>query len=65
MLSKKIKYGLKALTLITRRIDCLPVQIETISRSGNISHFLESILLALLKNEFLGSKKDKWGVYYF
>lgn len=65
MLSKKTKYGLKALTYLARRNNKIPVQISSISKSENISQkFLESILLTLRKNGFLGSKKGKGGGYY-
>ena len=65
MLSKKTKYGLKALTFIARRANNEPVQIATIAESENISlKFLESILLTLRKSGFLGSKKGKGGGYY-
>jgi len=65
MLSKKTKYGIKAITFIARQEDKTPVQIATISKSENISHkFLESILLTLRKSGFLGSKKGKGGGYY-
>ncbi len=65
MLSKKTKYGLKALTFMARLEENTPVQIATISESENISHkFLESILLTLKKAGFLGSKKGKGGGYY-
>jgi len=65
MLSKKTKYGLKAITYIARQENKNPVQIATISKSENISHkFLESILLTLRKSGFLGSKKGKGGGYY-
>ncbi|MEO9570857.1 MAG: Rrf2 family transcriptional regulator [Polaribacter sp.] len=65
MLSKKTKYGIKALTYLARLEDKNPVQIATISKSENISlKFLESILLNLKKNGFLASKKGKGGGYY-
>jgi Rrf2 family protein len=65
MLSKKTKYGLKALTFIARQEDKSPVQIATIAAKENISHkYLESILLTLRKAGFLGSKKGKGGGYY-
>lgn len=65
MISKKTKYGLKALTYLARQENNTPVQIEVISKSENISQkFLESILLTLRKNGFLGSKKGKGGGYY-
>ncbi|MBR9758621.1 MAG: Rrf2 family transcriptional regulator [Algicola sp.] len=65
MLSKKTKYGLKALTYLARQEGDKPVQISEISEHENISRkFLESILLTLRKNGFLGSKKGKTGGYY-
>lgn len=65
MLSKKTKYGIKALTFLAKQECKSPVQIATISKSENISlKFLESILLTLRKNGFLGSKKGKGGGYY-
>lgn len=65
MLSKKTKYGIKALTFIAKQEKGVKTQIATISESENISHkFLESILLTLRKAELLGSKKGKGGGYY-
>lgn len=65
MLSKKTKYGLKALTYLASQKDKKPVQIAEIARQENISQkFLESILLSLRKTGFLGSKKGKGGGYY-
>ena len=65
MLSKKTKYGLKALVYLASQDKGVPVQIASIAESENISQkFLESILLTLRKNGFLGSKKGKGGGYY-
>lgn len=65
MLSKKTKYGIKALTYLAKLENKNPVSIATISESENISiKFLESILLTLRKNGLLGSKKGKGGGYY-
>lgn len=65
MLSKKTKYGIKALVYLARQEERTPVQISSISESENISRkFLESILLTLRKNGVLGSKKGKGGGYY-
>ena len=65
MLSKKTKYGIKALVYLAKQEDRIPVQISVISESENISRkFLESILLTLKKNGVLGSKKGKGGGYY-
>ncbi len=65
MLSRKTKYGLKALSYLAREGGEKPVQISVISEAENISQkFLESILLSLRKTGFLGSKKGKGGGYY-
>lgn len=65
MLSKKTKYGIKAMVYLAKRNSKIPVHIGDISQSENISNkFLESILLTLRKNGFLGSKKGKTGGYY-
>ena len=65
MLSKKTKYGLKALSFLANRKENCPVQISEIAKCENISHkFLESILLTLRKSGILGSKKGKGGGYY-
>lgn len=65
MLSKKTKYGIKALTFLARQEDKKPVTIATISEKEHISQkFLESILLSLRKSGFLGSKKGQGGGYY-
>ena len=65
MLSRKTKYGLKALSYLARENSVDPVQIVVISESENISQkFLESILLTLRKNGILSSKKGKGGGYY-
>ncbi|MDG1570918.1 Rrf2 family transcriptional regulator [Robiginitalea sp. M366] len=65
MLSKKTKYGLKALSYLASQPDRQPVQIAEIAKAENISQkFLESILLTLRKNGFLGSRKGKGGGYY-
>lgn len=65
MLSKKTKYGLKALSYLAKQEQNVPVLISDISTSQNISKkFLESILLTLKKNGILSSKKGKGGGYY-
>ena len=65
MISKKTKYGLKALGYLAKQETKEPVQISAIAKSENISQkFLESILLTLRKAGFLGSKKGKGGGYY-
>ncbi|MEL0455783.1 RrF2 family transcriptional regulator [Tamlana flava] len=65
MLSKKTKYGLKALTFIARQEGEDPVQVGEIAQNERIPQkFLESILLTLRKAGILGSKKGKHGGYY-
>ena len=65
MLSRKTKYGLKALSYLAKQEMHRPVPISVISEAENISKkFLESILLSLRKAGFLGSKKGKGGGYY-
>ena len=65
MLSKKTKYGLKALTYIARNKGDVPVQVAVIAKSEQIPQkFLEGILLTLRKSGILGSKKGKHGGYY-
>lgn len=65
MISRKTKYGLKALTYLAKRKGNEPITIGEISASENISRkFLESILLSLRKAGYLGSKKGKGGGYY-
>lgn len=65
MLSKKTKYGLKALAYLASQENKRPRQISEIAEHENISQkFLESILLTLRKTGFLGSKKGKGGGYY-
>ncbi|GGA64628.1 Rrf2 family transcriptional regulator [Flavobacterium palustre] len=65
MISKKTKYGIKALTYLARQEDQTPVAIADIAKSENISiKFLESILLLLRNSGFLGAKKGKGGGYY-
>lgn len=65
MLSKRTKYGLKALTYIARNGSDKPVQGGEIAKSEQIPQkFLESILLTLRKAGCLGSKKGKHGGYY-
>ena len=65
MLSKKTKYGLKALVHISKKEPGEKVAISDIAKAENISQkFLEAILLDLRKNGVLGSKKGKGGGYY-
>jgi Rrf2 family protein len=65
MLTRKTKYGIKALTFLARQEEKMPTSIAVIAESQNIPHkFLEAILLELRKNSILGSRKGKGGGYY-
>ena len=65
MLSKRTKYGLKALIYIARQSGSGPVLISEISEKERIpKKFLETILLDLKKFGILGSKMGKGGGYY-
>ena len=65
MISKRTKYGLKALSYLSKQTEGTPILISQIATTQNISQkFLESILLDLKKKGFLGSKKGKGGGYY-
>ena len=64
MLSKRTKYGIKALTYLARKSAGLPIQVHTIAEEENISHkFLEAIMISLKKAGILQSKKGKGGGY--
>ena len=65
MISRKTKYGFKALAYLAKRTGKGPIAIAEISDAENISRkFLESILQSLRKAGYLGSKKGKGGGYY-
>lgn len=65
MLSKKTKYGLKALIYIAKQDISAPVLISDISQNENIpKKFLEAILLDLKRHGILGSRKGKGGGYF-
>lgn len=65
MISKKAKYAINALVYLARKYKQGPILISEIAAEENIPQkFLESILLELKKNAFLGSKKGKGGGYY-
>ena len=64
MLSKKVKYGLRALLLLAREHGKGPVLIADLARSEGIpKKFLELILLDLKNHGILQSKKGKGGGY--
>ncbi|OIQ21414.1 MAG: transcriptional regulator [Flavobacterium sp. MedPE-SWcel] len=69
MLSKKTKYGLKALIYIAKQYksepEPMPIPISDISDNEKLPRkFLETILLDLKKGGILSSKKGKGGGYY-
>ena len=64
MLSKKAKYGLKALLLLAQHYEQGPLLISEIAQQEAIpKKFLELILLELKKQGILHSKKGKGGGY--
>lgn len=65
MLSKKTKYGLKALGYLALQYGKGPVLISEIASKKKIPvKFLETILLLLKQNKILESKKGKGGGYF-
>ena len=65
MISKKAKYGLKALLMLAGEHDKGPILIADIAASQFIpKKFLELILLELKRHGLLQSKKGKGGGYY-
>jgi len=65
VISKKTKYGIKALSHLAQKEWGKPTQIAEISKDEHIPRkFLEAILLVLRKSGYLGSKKGKGGGYY-
>lgn len=65
MLSKKSKYGLKALFALARMYNQGPVLIADLAEAEKIPRkFLEYILLTLRNGEILSSRKGKGGGYY-
>lgn len=65
MLSKKSKYALKALILLSNKYEEGPILIADIAKHEKIpKKFLEAILLELRKKGILASKKGAGGGYY-
>jgi len=65
MISKRTKYGLKALIYLARHYDEGPVLIADLAQEERIpKKFLETILLALKNSGILLSKKGKGGGYF-
>jgi len=64
MLSRKSKYGLKALLELAGDVDDRPIQAsELAQRQGLPRKFLEAILLELKRHGLLHSKKGRGGGY--
>ena len=64
MISKKAKYAIKALKVLTEEFGKGPILISTISSKENIpKKFLEAILLELRNHGILQSQKGKGGGY--
>lgn len=65
MLSRKVKYAIKALITLASKENREPMLISQIAGSHQIpKKFLEAILLELKNNTLLSSKKGKGGGYY-
>ncbi len=65
MISKKTKYGLKAMIYLAKVYDQGPILIADLAREERIpKKFLELILLTLKNNGVLQSRKGKGGGYY-
>lgn len=65
MLTKRAKYGLKAMKYLAEQPTASPVLISEISEQENIPFkFLQGILLSLKRHGFLDSKKGKGGGYF-
>ncbi|ACM20008.1 winged helix-turn-helix transcriptional regulator, Rrf2 family [Geotalea daltonii FRC-32] len=65
MISKKTKYGLKAMIYLAKVYDQGPVLIADLAREEKIpKKFLELILLTLKNHGVLQSRKGKGGGYY-
>ena len=65
MLTRKSKYGLKALLLLAEDPDHRPVLISQLAESQRLPRkFLEAILLELKRHGLLHSKKGKGGGYF-
>jgi Rrf2 family protein len=65
MISKKMKYALKALIYIARKEDSFAKTSEIAENAKIPKKFLEQILLDLKKGHILGSKQGNEGGFYF
>ena len=64
MLSKKSKYGLKAMLYLADQVDRGPISVAEVAEHERIPRkFLEAILLDLKRHGVLHSKKGKGGGY--
>jgi Rrf2 family protein len=65
VLSKKSKYGLKALLILAREAGRGPVLVAELARREALPRkFLEAILLELKRRRIVESRKGKGGVYF-
>jgi Rrf2 family protein len=65
MLTQKTRYAMLALTRLAKEYDKGTLMINEIAESEKVpKRFLETILLELKKNGYLGSKLGKNGGYY-
>jgi Rrf2 family protein len=65
LLSRKAKYGIKAMIVLGKKYGTSPVLISEIARQEHIPQkFLEAILLNLKHHKLLESKKGKGGGYF-
>jgi Rrf2 family protein len=65
MLSRKAKYGLRALIFLAHKKGQGPIQIREVSEDLGVSRkFLEAILLELRNDGILQSRQGKEGGYY-
>ncbi len=64
MITKRTKYGLKALVYLAQHEAEYPIQTSKIAEAESLSFkFLESIMATLKKNNIVNSKKGKYGGY--
>ena len=65
MLTRKSKYGLKAMLVLAEEPDRRPMLIADLAERQQLpKKFLEAILLELKRHGLLGSKKGKGGGYF-
>jgi Rrf2 family protein len=64
MLSRKSKYGLKALLVLAQEVGRGPVLVAELAKRDATPKFLEAILLDLKRHGIVHSKKGKSGGYF-